>query len=80
MTVISCMSYLTTEDLDKERGTDKMLPTGRICEGPRGRRRPQPIIRPASLPETFILETILTEVHLLPRKDFELDQIWAQAR
>ena len=43
------MSYLITEISDKKNRTDKLPPAERIWEKPRGKRRPQSIICPASL-------------------------------
>ena len=56
--VTTCMSYLTTGGPGKERGTNKLPPTGKIRERSKGERRHQSIC-PANLPESFTLESIL---------------------
>ena len=52
-----CLSYATTGGPRIE----KLPPAQRIGEGPIGGRRCQPIRGPANLPETLMLESILTK-------------------
>ena len=51
-----CMSYFMTGDPDKERGTNKPPPTGRIGERSKGERRHQSTC-PTSLPESSWLSS-----------------------
>ena len=74
------MSDLTTGDSYKEHGNDQLPPTGRIQEGPKERRRHQPIISPVNVPEILVLESILAKRCRHHQEGPESDQTWARAR
>ena len=58
--VTSCLSYLTTGGPGKQRGTNRLPPTGSIQERSKGERRHQSM-RPANLPESSSLASILAD-------------------
>ena len=59
-TLITCMSHHTTGGPGKERGTNKLSPTGTRKKRPKGERGCQSVC-PSSLPESSSLESILAE-------------------
>ena len=76
MIVTICMSYLTTGDPGKERGTNKLPPKGRIQERSKREKRRQSIC-PVNLLESSLLESILTKRHLHHKEGHE-SEWWAR--
>ena len=60
MIMTACMDYFTRGP-NKEQGTNKLPPTRRIPEEPKGRRRFQALLSTTNLPESFLLEYILAD-------------------